>query len=126
MRGLFDRFRNTDVHPGDRQLIGHMRQAGQRLATRERETTHYLHFTSDADAQRAATDARAGGFDVEVEAPGDGLVDWQVRARHTILVEEGTITAARRTLTRIAESAGGHYDGWDAFADEALDRMSSG
>jgi regulator of RNase E activity RraB len=60
---------------------------------------------------------------VEVVAPGVGIVDWQVRAKHVIIVNEATITAARQSLTPVAEAAGGYYDGWDTYADAALDQM---
>ena len=124
MPSFLDRFRGSDVNPGDRELIQHMLRAGQELNTRPRETTHYLHFNEPEAAQEAAEGAAAAGYDAEVVGP-DGLVDWQVRARHTITVNEEAITAARRRLTAVAEEAGGVYDGWDTYSGEALDQMVS-
>ena len=123
MPSLFDRFKRDDVDPDDRELIRLMLDGGEKLASRARETTHYLHFDDDGAARTAAEDAHGAGYDVEIVAPGDGIEDWQVRASHTILVEERVITDARRTLTAIASDAGGRYDGWDTYADEALDEM---
>jgi len=71
----------------------------------------------------AADAAEAAGFEVDVEGPESGRDDWQVQAKHTILVAIEPISAARRTLTDVAGAAGGRYDGWDAYADEALDAM---
>ena len=41
-----------------------------------------------------------------------------------IIVKIETITTARQTLTPVAEAAGGYYDGWDTYADDALDKMT--
>ncbi len=125
MPGFMHRFRRSDVNKGDRDLISLMLEGGEQLATRPRETTHYLHFESAEAAQTAADGARAAGFVVETEGPSEERADdWQVQARHTILVNEETITAARRALTPVAEAAGGYYDGWDTYADDALDSMA--
>jgi regulator of RNase E activity RraB len=122
MPSFLDRFRRSDVNQDDRNLINLMLEGGEQLATRPRETTHYLHFESAEQAEIAAEGARAAGFVVETEGPSEERADdWQVQAKHTILVNEETITAARRALTPVAEAAGGYYDGWDTYADEALD-----
>jgi regulator of RNase E activity RraB len=118
--GFLDRFRRSDVNEGDRDLIKLMLDGGEQLATRPRETTHYLHFQSAQSAQIAGREAAAAGFEVETEGPED-RDDWQVRAKHTILVNEQTITVARRALTAVAEGADGYYDGWAPYADAALD-----
>lgn len=123
MTGFLGRLRGKKVHPGDRQLIQHMLDAGQQLASRPRETTHYLLFRDEATARRAAVDAAGHGFRTEVTAPGDGIDVWRALAHHTIIVDEDAISAARVSLTAIAERAGGEYDGWDMYADEALDQM---
>ena len=125
MPSLFDRFKRRDVNPGDRELIRHMLRAGEKLGTRSRETTHYLHFHDERAARRGAEGAKAAGYVVEVVPPGDGIIDWQVRASHTILVDEPTITDARATLTTVAANAQGRYDGWDTYADAALDKMAA-
>jgi Regulator of ribonuclease activity B len=126
MPGFLDRFRRSDVDSGDRELIRLMLDEGEQLGTRPRETTHYLHFESARAADEAVTQARAAGFMVEVGGPDEGRDDWQVRASHTIIVNESTITTARRRLTGVALDAGGLYDGWDTYSDEALDEMHSG
>jgi regulator of RNase E activity RraB len=126
MPSFFDRFRRSDVFEGDRDLIKHMLDDGQQLATRPRETTHYLHFATHDAALGAADKAQALGFDIDIEGPEGRRDFWQVLAKHTILVTEETITTARRTLTPVAEAAGGVYDGWDTYADEALDQMAAG
>ena len=124
MPSFMDRFRRGDVNKDDRDLINMMLDGGEHLATRPRETTHYLHFESAKSAQTAADGARAAGFFVETEGPSEERADdWQVQVKHTILVNEETITAARRALTPVAETAGGYYDGWDTYADAALDSM---
>jgi regulator of RNase E activity RraB len=123
MPSFRNRSRTPDVDPDDRELIRLMLQAGEKLASRPRETTHYLHFQDETAARRARLGAQAAGFEVELVAPGDGIVDWQLRASHTIIVDEPSITAARRALTPVAEQAGGRYDGWDTYADDALDQM---
>jgi regulator of RNase E activity RraB len=122
---FFDRFRGSDVNQGDRDLIRMMLDGGEQLATRPRETTHYLHFQTAAAAQVAADASKTAGFVVDTEGPGDERDDWQVQAKHTILVTEQTITAARQTLTPVAEAAGGYYDGWDTYADAALDQRGN-
>jgi regulator of RNase E activity RraB len=125
MPSFLDRFRRSDVNQDDRNLINLMLEGGEQLATRPRETTHYLHFESAGQAEIAAEGARAAGFVVETEGPSEERADdWQVQAKHTILVNEETITAARRALSPVAEAAGGYYDGWDTYADEALDSMT--
>ena len=121
MPRFVDRVRGSDVNQGDRDLIRMMLDGGEQLATRPRETTHYLHFQIAAAARVAADASKTAGFVVDTEEPGDERNDWQVQAKHTILVTEQTITAARRTLTPIAEAAGGYYDAWDTYADAALD-----
>lgn len=118
--GILDRLRGN-VHSGDRELIRLMRRGGEALDTRARETTHYLHFSSEAQANAAAANVPRDMFALEIAAPESNVVDWQVRAIHTILVNEKSITDARRILTPIAEAAGGYYDGWDTDADSALD-----
>lgn len=90
MPSFLDRFRKSAVHQGDRDLIRLMLEGGEQLGTRERETSHYLHFESADAAEAAAIGARAAGFSVEVEGPGEDRDDWQVRAIHTILVNEGS------------------------------------
>jgi regulator of RNase E activity RraB len=123
---FMDRFRRTNVNQGDRDLINLMLDGGEQLAARPRETTHYLHFKSAEAARIAADGARAAGFVVEMEGPSEERADdWQVQAKHTILVNEETITADRRALTPVAEAAGGYYDGWDTYADAALDSMAT-
>jgi regulator of RNase E activity RraB len=125
MPSFMDRFRRNDVNLDDRDLINLMLEGGEQLATRPRETAHYMHFESVEPARIAADGARAAGFVVEMEGPSEERADdWQVQAKHNILVNEETITAARRTLTAVAEAAGGYYDGWDTYADEALDSMT--
>ena len=126
MPGFLDRFRRSDVDPGDRDLIRLMLDEGEQLGTRPRETTHYLHFETAQAADIAASKARVAGFRVEIGGPEDEREDWQVRASHTIIVDEQTITMARGTLTPVARDAGGFYDGWDTYADAALDEMGSG
>jgi hypothetical protein len=115
--------RTKGVFQGDRDLIDLMLDAGEKLATRPRETTHYLHFASKPAAVEVADAARSLGFQVDVEGPEAGRNDFQVQARHTILVTIEAITAARLALTPVAESAGGVYDGWDTYADDALEAM---
>lgn len=125
MGGFFGRLKRRNVHPGDRQLIQHLLNAGEQLTSRPRETTHYLLFNDEAAARRAASEATGEGFRTEVTVPGDGINRWRALAFHTILVNEDTISAARGTLTTVAERAGGEYDGWDTFADAALDKSLS-
>ena len=124
MPGFLDQFRRRDVNPDDRDLIQIMLDEGEQLGTRPRETTHYLHFQEGDAASLAADGATAAGFQVQVGGPEEDRDDWQVRASHTIIVDEQAITAARRTLTKVAEDAGGYYDGWDTYADAALDDMT--
>jgi hypothetical protein len=126
MRGFLDRFGHAEVDSGDRDLIRLMLDEGEQLGTRPRETTHYLHFETAEAADEAASPARAAGFTIEIGGPDEGREDWQVRASHTIIVSERTITAARGILTEVAQDAGGLYDGWDTYADAALDEMGSG
>lgn len=121
MPSFMDRFRGRDVNKADRDLIQLMLERGEQLATRPRETTHYLHFKSAVSARIAAERAQGAGFSVSTEGPGNDRDDWQVQAKHTILVNEETITKARRALTSVAEASGGYYDGWDTYADASLD-----
>jgi regulator of RNase E activity RraB len=126
MPNFLRRFRRgEDFHPGDRDLIKLMTDGGEQLATRPRETTHYLHFEDSGSASRAAEGARSAGFSVVIEGPEE-RDDWQVQARHVIIVDLSTITTARSVLTEVADTAGGCYDGWDTYADAALDEMAKG
>jgi regulator of RNase E activity RraB len=125
MPNFLRRFRGEDVNPGDRDLIKLMTDGGEQLATRPRETTHYLHFEDSGSAARAAEGARSAGFTVLIEGPEE-RDDWQVQARHVIIVDLPTITTARGVLTELADKAGGYYDGWDTYADAALDEMAKG
>jgi Regulator of ribonuclease activity B len=125
MPTFFNRFKGRDVNAGDRDLIRRMLSGGEKLATRPRETTHYLHFVDETAARRGAEGASRAGYIVELVPPGVGITDWQVEARHTILVDETAITDARGTLTAVAEGANGRYGGWDTYADAALDSMAA-
>lgn len=122
MGGLFGRLTHRGVDPGDRAVIQHMLKSGEKLSTRPRETTHYLLFEDETSARHAGTGVAGAGFRAEVTPPGDGLPHWRVEAFHTIIVDENSITAARKALTAVAHQAGGAYDGWDTYADAALDR----
>jgi regulator of RNase E activity RraB len=113
----------TLVDPADKMLIAQMREAGEKLSSQTRETTHYLTFDSQGAARQAAKLAAAQGFVAEVAAPRDGVDNWAVHAIHTILVGEDTISSARRVLAEIAEQTGGVYDGWDTYSDAAIAKI---
>lgn len=126
MPNFLRRFRpGKGDNPEDRDLIKLMTDGGEQLATRPRETTHYLHFSDSSSAARAAEGARSAGFSAVIEGPEE-RDDWQVQARHVIVVDLPAITTARGVLSDVADKAGGYYDGWDTYADAALDEMAQG
>ena len=94
-----------------RQLAGR----GADLA-QPRHVIHFLYFADEGDARSAAELARDSGWDVAVEAPGERVKDWTVRADATRVVSSATVGSFRAWFEGVAAEHRGEYDGWEASA----------
>jgi hypothetical protein len=74
------------------------------------ETQFYLQFPDEDGAQRIGTQLREDGFDVTV-GPSPYGGGWAAVARIALADDDLAATEAR--LTKLAESAGGGFDGYD-------------
>jgi len=73
---------------------------------------HYLYVPTSEIAGRIAEMLGARGFSTESRLGGDG-VNWLVLARHEVIPAEELISSVRHSMTALAASVGGEYDGWE-------------
>ena len=88
------------------------------LGTRDSQLCDVRHFIYVPDRDRGEELAgvlRREGFGVDLQMSADGS-NWLVRATHTIIPDEEALEQLRVQLEKLAEAAGGEYDGWDAGA----------
>lgn len=116
---LFDRIRHKgrpkSPQEADALAIRQLAGRGADLA-QPRHVIHFLYFADEGDARSAAELARGSGWDVAVEAPGENVKDWTVRADATRVVSSATVESFRAWFEGVAADHRGEYDGWEASA----------
>lgn len=85
---------------------------------------HYIYVPDRTNAESLAMKLRQDGFEVESRMGADE-VNWLVLARHMLIPSEEAIERTSDQLTKLAESIGGEYDGWEADVTRASDSSSS-
>jgi len=90
---------------------------------------HYLYFHSEAAASSAAAELKPE-FEVEIQAPSDGMKDWAVLAQQVAALDEAALEALMARLTTVAQRWRGEYDGWEAAtgnsAAQVLETVAGG
>jgi len=94
-----------------RQLAGR----GADLA-QPRHVIHFLYFSDEPDAHRAADAIERAGYEATVDAPSDTIPEWTVRAEGNRVVGAATVGAFRAWFEQMATEFRGEYDGWEAAA----------
>ena len=89
-----------------------MRSLGWDMSS-ERLVENFLYFPTREAADSVATELTADGYEVSV-APGVQGSGWLTQANRRFVVDIDGIRRQRATLTAVAASHGGGYDGWGA------------
>lgn len=84
--------------------------------TQPRHVLHYLYFPDRDRAGPAAEEAATEGFEVTVREPLPEYPEqWTlVCESHDVVLELETVRDTTDYFEGLAESHGGHYDGWEA------------
>jgi len=120
LRDLFRRGGYSSPEEGDQLVLEQLRSAGADL-TKPREVLHYLHARTREDAERAAPQVRAAGYEVELREPDpEDLATshpWIVIATTHAVVSSDSVAETRAFFERVAGEVDGEYDGWEAAVD---------
>lgn len=100
----------------DVEVVAQLRGAGVDLS-REHEVDFFLVFPTKASADKATAKIVEMGYTF-VAAQGDSARGWQVHLKRSMLVSAEAMVATTRSLSPIAESFGGFYDGWGMGAGQ--------
>jgi regulator of RNase E activity RraB len=95
----------------DRKTLEHLQRRSK--MDRSHLVLHYLYFKNKDSANKAADRLRSSQFVVEARLVSDER-EWQVLAKHQIVLTADAIAAARRQMQQIADENLGEYDGWEA------------
>ena len=80
------------------------------LSAMDPRTSFYFYFADEAMAQRAATDLRGKGFEVEVRLGADDE-NWLALAQKTVSSDD--LDELEDAFKELGEELGGEYDGFD-------------
>jgi hypothetical protein len=97
----------------DRRALQQLRKLGADL-TKPRHVIHFLYFSDEEAARRAAGAVEEAGYKTKVVAPDDRFREWRVHADATRVLSETTVDGFRSWFDRVASEHGGEYDGWEA------------
>lgn len=105
------------VEEGDRMIVDQLRDLGANLSL-PREVLHYVYVPTESAAAAASAELRKAGFTTQVRpaAGPPGPNPWLVVATVEEIVSVESARIARETLTALATTHGGEYDGWEAGA----------
>ena len=99
----------------DRLALKQLEGRGADL-TQLRHVIHFLYFSDETDAHRAADEIERAGYEATVDAPSDTIPEWTLRAEGNRVVAAATVGAFRAWFERMATEFRGEYDGWEAAA----------
>ena len=99
----------------DRLALKQLEGRGADL-TQRRHVIHFLYFSDETDAHRAADEIERAGYEATVDAPSDTIPEWTVRAEGNRVVGAATVGAFRAWFEQMATEFRGEYDGWEAAA----------
>lgn len=94
----------------DSVVVQNLRDAGSDLS-KPHDIDFNLHVPDESDATKLEQQLRAQGFDVTIDQGDD---DWGVTATKTMVPDPAEITKVGESLRKLADAAGGEYDGWGA------------
>lgn len=118
MRFLIDRIRygGAPKTPADADRLA-LRQLAGRGAdlSKPRHVIHFLYFASEQDAH-AAMETIGDAWKTALEAPGESIDQWCVKADGNRTLSYETVPAFRAWFDELARRHGGEYDGWEAAA----------
>ena len=111
---LFRRDKREPPPPsGDAQVLEQLRTAGVDLRA-PLEIRHYLYFQTEGGARRLALEFGDGAqWQVEIRRAAQGP-EWLFLLTHRAVIDLAAIQRLRTSLTQMAASNGGRYDGWEA------------
>ena len=110
-----DRGKPKDPRAADALALRHLHGRGADLAL-ARHVVHFLYFDAEGDARAASEAAESAGWSTELDAPGEVVTVWTVRAEGNRVLNTGTVESFRSAFEHLAEEHGGEYDGWEASA----------
>jgi hypothetical protein len=100
-----------ELDNGDKQVLAQLVNAGTAV-DQPHDIGCYLYFPNQEQAQRAATALGADGFTAEVRF-GAHNSGWLAFGRRSIVPHPANIVVLRKRLTKLAQSLGGEFDGWE-------------
>ena len=98
-------------HRGDQKVLDTLRAHGDHLEI-PRPVSHWLYFSSEATARKAAELLAEEGYATEVQ-PSTQEGKWLTLASHRMRPSAPAIEAVRLDMESLVESLGGEYDGWE-------------
>lgn len=115
--GFLDRLRDSGAPAttaeADRLALRQLQGRGADL-TQPRHVIHFLYFSDETDARRAADEIERADYKATLNGPSGTISDWTVRAEGTRVVGAATVEAFRGWFEQIATEHRGEYDGWEA------------
>lgn len=102
----------TDPDAADKAAIAQLKAQGSDI-TKPTDVFFYLYFPSKVTAEALRAEFSDRGFSVDIHQPA-GYEVWVLAANKTMVPDETTIISLSHDFTALAETQGGHYDGWEA------------
>lgn len=99
----------------DQATLQRLREAGADLEAIH-EITAFLYFSGEQAARRALAGLEAAGYATFPAPAGTPDGKWVVEAAVKAAPSSERIASMRTELRRLAQPAGGQYDGWAAHA----------
>ena len=75
---------------------------------------HWIYVDSQEAAERGAAELRTIGYSATVEPVEGDSKTWKILSSCDLVLSPAVVRQMRANQTRIAESVGGEYDGWEA------------
>jgi regulator of RNase E activity RraB len=94
----------------DSVVVENLRDAGSDVS-KPHAIDFNLYVPDESDATKLEQQLRAQGFEVTIDQGDD---DWGVTATKKMVPDPDEITKVGDSLRKLAEAAGGEYDGWGA------------
>lgn len=114
------------MHPDDVSLLDIL--ANRSDLGRDRRQSHFFFLPSQLAANQLLDDVIELGWDQEgqiTEVADRGDLNWALTIQRSDQpANRTTIPATRELFTKMAQAAGGHYDGWQAVTDAGMDNPS--
>ena len=108
-----DRGKPKDPRAADALALRQLQGRGADLAL-ARHVVHFLYFDEEGNARAAVGAVETGGWNVELDPPGEVVTVWTVRADGNRVLNPGTVESFRSWFEQVADRHGGEYDGWEA------------